>query len=1056
MKAIFLFDLNSFRKGFLNYLIMILFVGAGLFCGNKFNMSVGEGVFLNGAYTIGFMIGFLSLAIVFLATVTGSRLLFKEWNAGFDQILFSTPVSKKDYLLGRFSSFWIIVFIEFLLFFLGFVIGQNLRTGEEMSGEFHLFYYLYPLVIFGLINTFLVCGFLFYLAIATKNRMLVVIGGLMIYILYMVVLIYSGSPFMSNTLPQSETAQRASALLDPFGLSSYFYISKNFSVAERNDLLPPLKNLLLLNRLIFVSASSFFVFLSYKFFSFTRTTKKSSKEMDTLLNHPIFNSKSDFVFIYPSFNFSSWLQSVKSFVKLDLIYIFKSVVLPAISVLLLFYVGMEMYAEIEKGIRLPQQYASSGLMATTINKNFYLLGVFISVYFVNDICWRSHISGFSLIENGTFYSNSKLIAHWLSSSLLMLFFTIILMAEGVMFQYIYGYSYFDIQAYLGILVFNTLPLILFSAFLVFINELVNNRFVALGCSVAVALIFCTSASKIIFGVPLIRFFSGYNGAYSDFNSYGIYLGSFVERLIFGFCIIGILWMLYVLINRKQRRLPAIVTIIVLSIFSFFSGTAFMKDYQPENEKEELQWMANYEKQYRQYQGLAQPTVTDVKTEIFLYPSKNSYTILGNYFLKNLSDKPIDKILFNFSRELQMENAKFSVHNQLVQIKKSIQEINICHPMKPGDEAILSFKITYQWKAVNGHQSFNAIIKNGSFMRISRYYPTIGYQPDYELEDKDQRKKFALGEPTPIKKLEAPKTNPQDFINLDMVVSTEIGQTAIGTGDLVKKWKQGNREYFQYQPHQPIPFRFAISSGKYALKKSSYKGIDINVFYHPKHFENVQHLIDNSKIALEYCTKNFGTYPFKSITFAEISSFTSGFSATSYPAVIFMTENMAFHANLKADEQQDVVNELTAHELSHIWWGNNQISPDEREGEQMLTETLAMYTEMMIYKKMYGEQKMLERLKIHERIYEESKGFAENQPLNKVTNENTHISYSKGAIVMVKLSQLIGEETLNKALRNFLEKYKYPNRPITTDFLNELYLVTDKKYHDKIEQMFTVV
>lgn len=82
---------------------------------------------------------------------------------------------------------------------------------------------------------------------------------------------------------------------------------------------------------------------------------------------------------------------------------------------------------------------------------------------------------------------------------------------------------------------------------------------------------------------------------------------------------------------------------------------------------------------------------------------------------------------------------------------------------------------------------------------------------------------------------------------------------------------------------------------------------------------------------------------------------------------------------------------------------------------MLTETLAMYTEMMLYKNA-RRSKMKERLKIHQQIYDNEKGLSENQPLYKVTVEDAHISYSKGAVVMVKLSELIGENKVNMALK----------------------------------------
>lgn len=102
------------------------------------------------------------------------------------------------------------------------------------------------------------------------------------------------------------------------------------------------------------------------------------------------------------------IVSALSFARIDLIYLFKNIAIPAISILLLFFTGMEIYAEIEKGIRLPQKFASSGLMAVTISENFHLLGLLIITYFINDLYWRSQISGFALIEKSTFFTKINL------------------------------------------------------------------------------------------------------------------------------------------------------------------------------------------------------------------------------------------------------------------------------------------------------------------------------------------------------------------------------------------------------------------------------------------------------------------------------------------------------------------------------------------------------------------------------------------------------------------------------------------------------------------------
>ncbi|GEN65437.1 hypothetical protein CRH01_00050 [Chryseobacterium rhizosphaerae] len=717
---------------------------------------------------------------------------------------------------------------------------------------------------------------------------------------------------------------------------------------------------------------------------------------------------------------------------------------------------MEMYAEIEKGIRLPQKYAGSGLMATTISENFPLFGLLISAYFINDLYWRSRSSWFFLIENTTFYSKNKLLGHLLSISFLLVFFTGILIIQGIIFQAAYQYFHIDWHAYLPVFLFNTFPLILFSCLILLINDTIRNKFVALGVSVLVVFILAGPVSGKILTYPLFRIFSDFKGTYSDFNGYGIYELAFAQRLLFGMGVMATLWMLNQWIQLK-KTVPGQVIFTSIVLFSgIYAGTYFMKGYPPKEKDKEISNSVQYEKNFNKYEHLPQPDITDITTEIQLHPSKNSYQIIGKYILKNQTSQPISKVLINFNHDLKLENAVLKSGSEAMKITENNTEIILRQTMQPNETAVLDFTLSYQWVAVNGHQSFNAIIENGSFMRISRYFPSVGYQKDNEIEDLKIRQDNHLGKLAALKNPEAPGVSKKDFINLDMTVSTEKDQTAIGTGDLVKKWAKAGRNYFQYKAEN-IPFRFAVSSAEYQIKSIHYKGISINIFYHPKHFENVDHLLKNSIITLDYCQQNFGKYPFKTINFAEVSSFTRGFAATAYPSSVFMPEDMVFHANIHADQHQDVINELAGHELSHLWWGNSQINPDDREGAVMLTETLAMYTEMMLYKKMHGKAEMMKRIHVHQQIYDNEKGLFENIPIYKATGDAAHISYSKGAVAMVKLSDLIGEEKVNAALHNFLKNNSYPKKPTSMDLINEFYKVAPNEHLKKqIDLLFKTI
>lgn len=53
--------------------------------------------------------------------------------------------------------------------------------------------------------------------------------------------------------------------------------------------------------------------------------------------------------------------------------------------------------------------------------------------------------------------------------------------------------------------------------------------------------------------------------------------------------------------------------------------------------------------------------------------------------------------------------------------------------------------------------------------------------------------------------------------------------------------------------------------------------------------------------------------------------------------------------------------------------------------------------------------------------------------------------------MVKLSELIGEDKVNAALKNFLNHQQYPKKPTTINLLTELYKISpaSKKEIDRL-------
>lgn len=1064
------FEHGLFFKKIGIYGVLLAFLGIGFLISTRISAMSMANTYRNSPFAITYLLSFMSIVCLFSSSVLATQVLFREKDSRFSLILYATPLNKWAYFSSRFLTVFGLTASSFGLFILGFALGQSQITPENVEyGPFNTWFYLQPFLLFVVPNAFFCSAVMCSVAWLTQNKLLVYVSALFVYIAYMVTLIFSGSPLMAAAFPQSAEAMNASAQFDPFGVSAFMQQTQYWSALERNTMVIKLTGNMLFNRLFFIGLS--FILLSFSFYKWTFSSAekiKKNKEITEGVQGKTqgkMQGKTSQIVDNPTvvlelFTARYRLKSLLSFVRIDLKFIVKSIPFVLILFGIGFYLSMEIYGAIEKGIRLPQKYATTGLMVNVILDNFPVLCSLIILFYSHELIARSRSAHFDLIENSTPLSILTLfLSKWTTINCIIVFFLAWVSLVGIVFQLFYGVFTIELTLYFSLFFWTAWPLILSSGLIILIQFIIKNKYISLIAAAIFLLSTTTSLGKFLHMThPLLRFGSGYDGKYSDINGFGAYVYSFGLKAIFGSFVTFLLVFLafYGQFWQKWVKKP----MVVLSLFLTFLGTSILGFYihnrlDLTSKTATLDWQQMYETTYRPFQNLAQPTVTDIKTTIDLFPEKNAYKVAATYTLKNLTDKPIDKLLFYVDTDILLENMHVE-RSKSTEIDKHLGHIwlTLSTPLQPQDSLKADFKFNYAWNIFTKHRSFNAIVENGAFMRISNYFPRLGYQSDNEIADKKERNERKMGENTPLMTLEDTKTAQNEWIQLDLTISTSNDQTAIGVGELVKTEKNADRNVFYYKTSTPIPFRFGISSARYAVEKTTHRGIDIDVFYHPTHDKNVARLIENAKNTLDYCENNFGKYPFTTIRFAEISAFSKGFAATAYPATIFMAEDMIFNANVQADKQQDVINELAGHELAHQWWGAHQLSPDEREGAKFLTETLAMYTELMLVKKMYGQKRVLENVQMHRDMYLSERSFADEQALFKTIKANTHQHYSKGLVTMYQLSELIGEERVNQALKTLLQKKAYAHiAPISTDFLNELYAVSAPDLHPKIDDLF---
>jgi aminopeptidase N len=147
--------------------------------------------------------------------------------------------------------------------------------------------------------------------------------------------------------------------------------------------------------------------------------------------------------------------------------------------------------------------------------------------------------------------------------------------------------------------------------------------------------------------------------------------------------------------------------------------------------------------------------------------------------------------------------------------------------------------------------------------------------------------------------------------------------------------------------------------------------------------------------------------------------------------------------------------VTAHEIAHQWWAHQVLGADV-QGSTMLSESFASYSSLLVMEKIYGPEQVRKFLNQERDRYLQGR-LGENvgeQPLDRVENQQ-YIHYQKGAMVLYRLKTEIGAEKLNRALKLFIERYKFKAAPYprSTDFLSILRTEAGPEHAALISDLF---
>ena len=1045
LKTIFIQELKYWCRSisFYIYLSAILFLSiltmaaaSGVFGED----SVSQGVISNSPMNIFSLMNFFNKILLFLLPAVTGLSVYRDFKSNAHSLLYSYPMTKTDYLAGKFLSSFLIVSLIALTVIFGFMIGSHFPgIIESLTVPLDPVVYFKIYSIYLIPNLLLFSSVIFAVVVFSRNTY----AG---FITVIVLLIVRESVMKLTGGAESGAAY---LLADPFCESAVYYYTANISVTELNLMDIPFEPLILYNRLIWLAVTAFILFIVFRNFSFSQTAcsfkfKKTDPERViknnfggiTKLKLPVVNYCFGFVHQLKV----AWKLSCVNFKFIISGGSFISILIA--GSLLVLIILLQMNPQYDNRI-LPLTWVMLGFpvffFSSVINlMTFLYAGVLIHrdrTSRINELTDISPVSDWVLLF-------SKFLA-LLKMQILILSG---LMAAGICVQIYSGFYKFEIGHYIFDLFVIHLPgFIIWALAALFIQSLVSNQYLSLllliGGSFLISQFPRLGIEKLIFRFnqnPEPDFFlkysdlSGYSHSllpYFTYKTYWLLCGVFL------FAATLLVWQRGLSqsfnerissLNSRLRNNTGLAVSLIVSLILFLSMGFWINKIDTsadrilaEEEKEKISLEAD--RKYEKFRLTVQPRIVSVKVNMNIYPESHSFRTDGIFTIKNRSDHSIDTLLVNYAFNV---NTKYSLDKE----SKFISRDTVAHfdiillndKLAPGDSLKLSFEVENMPNTVLHKNS--PVEKNGTFI-TSEIYPGLGYYSGDSYTD--------VTDSSYLKNHY--RSIDSDFIDFEATVSTSADQTAIAPGYLKEEWIDKGRRYFRYNSAEKVTNDYVFLSGKYEIKKDKWNDIVLEIFYHKGHEYNLDHLMRGMKAALEYNEKYFGPYQHKQARIIEYSRSIGNFAMSFANTIPYSESNFVMDID---DSNENGLNTPVlgaAHELSHQWWGL-QVIPANVIGVRMITESMAEYVSLKVLEHMYGKNRSVIFLKKALDIYlgkrnsetDIEKPLMYNDGLSK-----SFIPYQKGSIVMNAMSEYLGEEIFNGALNKYFMKERLQEAPYST-------------------------
>ena len=1053
---LFGFELRYWLRGAMLWIFLVVMAVLFFSAVATDKVQVGGGLentYKNAPFVIENFYAVAGILSILMTTAFVNQAAARDYAYGTHQIVFSTPLRKLDFLLGRYLASALISVIPCLGVSLGILFAKYMPwIDAERWGPVNWQAHLAGIFVIALPNTLFVAAIIFTVAALTRSTITSFVAALGLMVAYGV----------SQALTSDMKNETLAMLSDPFAGNTFSLMTKYWTVADKNIRVLGFTGMMLYNRLLWLGISALVFLFGCVRFQFAEKNRRSWRNKNIPAEPTALSSSVALPTATYSTGFSAQIQQFFGATRDEMRGLIKSVSFIVITIAALLNTIPSLILSANEGYgnsSLPVTYRMLEMVAGSL----YLFLIIMISYYAGVLVWRERDARVDEVYDALPHPNwVSYAAKFVALAAAVMLIELVAMLAAIAVQASFGYHRFQIGFYISELFGIDLSLFLALAFLAyFIHVLSPNKYIGYFAFVTFLIANQFVWRPLGVGTRLVKFGSRPGIVYSDlyqrapfmqgWSWFTLYWGLFCLLLAAASIVLwqrgretG--WRKRFFNARLRTGAVAPLALLVATLFSATGGwiyynTKVVNRLLPESDQEKLQ--ADYEKAYKQYSGLPQPRVLKVSYNIEIYPAVRNIVMRGDQEITNTTHAPIRQLhvtLANmYDTDIQLEGA--TVEKDDTRLLYRVYQL--AKPLAPGEHRPMRFTVRSINRGFENQVTNQELVQNGTFFN-NQIAPQIGYQTGRELTDRNDRKKYGLPEWNLMPVLERNcaehcrdtyLSNNSDWVDVDTIIGTSEDQIAVAPGSLLKDWTENGRHYYHYQlDHKSANF-YSFISARYQVQRDDWNGVKLEVYYDREHPWNVPKMLRSMRKSLEYYSANFGPYPHQQariIEFPRVARF-----AQAFPGTMPYSEGIGFIANLKDADDIDMVFYVTAHEMGHQWWAH-QVLGANMEGATLLSETLAQYSALMVMEKEYGRDMMRKFLQYEMDNYLRSRGreLLKERPLLRVEANQGYIHYRKGSVVMYYLREMIGEDAVNRALRKVVQQYAYADPPYPTAYALE--------------------